>query len=72
MNSSRFLLDIENTQEKCTPYMLAVLSEQFEIAQLLAQSMLSNMYHKNEDNKNVFDIAADMKIVPVLKYCMKL
>lgn len=28
-------LDIENDQEKCTPFMLAVLREQFEVADLM-------------------------------------
>ena len=31
-DASQYPLDLENTQEKCTPYMLAVLREDFEIA----------------------------------------
>lgn len=34
--------DIENVQEKLTPYMLAVLREQFTIADLLVSAQLSN------------------------------
>lgn len=34
--------DIENVQEKLTPYMLAVLREQFTIADLLVSAQLAN------------------------------
>lgn len=71
INSSRFVLDIENSQEKCTPFMLALLLEKFDIAETLALSQLSNVYHRNDDGENAFDIANRMKIIPVLKYLIK-
>jgi hypothetical protein len=40
-------LDIENQIEYVTPYMLAVLKEQYEIAEMLGESGLVDKYYKN-------------------------
>jgi hypothetical protein len=40
-------LDVENAQEKCTPFTLAVLREQFDIADLLVEDGMSDKYFKN-------------------------
>ena len=54
--------DIENDQEKCTPYMLAVLRERFEIAEQLIKSGRADKYYRNQENETVFDIAKRLKI----------
>ena len=40
-------LDIENVNEKLTPYMLAVLRQQFEVADLLVASNLAEPLYVN-------------------------
>ena len=47
--------DIESDQEKCTPYMLAVLREQFEIAEILVKTGRVDKYYKNTEQETVFD-----------------
>ena len=63
--------DIENLQEKCTPYTLAVLTEKFEIGEMLAESGLSDPNYKNADGMTVWDIAKKHKLENVVKYLEK-
>ena len=60
--------DIESDQEKCTPYMLAVLREQFEIAEILVKTGRVDKYYKNTEQETVFDIAKRLKIKNVQKF----
>lgn len=60
--------DIESDQEKCTPYMLAVLREQFEIAEILVKTGRVDKYFKNMEGETVFDIAKRLKIKNVQKF----
>ena len=53
LETSKWLFDIENSQEKCTPFMLAVLNEHFEMAELLLTNGLSNLDHKNHDSQDI-------------------
>lgn len=43
----RTIFDIENGQEKCTPYTMAVLREQFDLAEELLVNGRSDKYYKN-------------------------
>jgi hypothetical protein len=63
--------DIFNGQEKCTPFTLAVLRENFELSEILHQKARSDRFIKNADNENVFDIAKRLNIKPVQKFLVK-
>lgn len=67
----QYPLDIENDQEKCTPYMLAVLRELFEVADLMQDLKLANIAHKNKDGESVFDIVNRLKIKTLQKYLVE-
>ena len=67
-DGAKYPLDIENNQEKLTPYMLAVLRENFDIAQILLNSGYCDMLYKNVDGETVFDIAKRLDIIPVQKF----
>ena len=58
-------LDVENNQEHCTPYTLAVLRENFEIADILFENGWSNPFFKNQNGETVFDIVNRIKIKSV-------
>ena len=60
--AASFPLDVENGQERCTPYMLAVLREQFDVADFLQDQKLSNIAYKNQNNESVFDKVNRLKI----------
>ena len=70
-NGAKYPLDIENTHEKLTPYMLAVLRENFDIASVLIESGKCDMVYKNVKGETVFNIAHNLDIKPVMKYLMK-
>ena len=53
VNFVKGCLDIENTYEKLTPFMLAVLREDFDTAELLKTYGLCNPEYKNAEDKNV-------------------
>ena len=63
--------DIENYQEKCTPYTLALLREQFTLAELFLENDRSDIYFKNTNGENVFDIAKRLNIKNVQKFLVK-
>jgi hypothetical protein len=63
-----FVLDVENNQEHCTPYLLAVLRENFESADFMCDNKLANPFYKNQDGETVFDIVNRLKILNVQKY----
>ena len=60
--------DVENFQEKCTPYTLAILSEQFALGEMLAECGLSAPDHRNADGLTVRDIAKKHKLEKVLQH----
>lgn len=64
----RFPFDTENLQEKCTPYTLALLREQFEMAHELVRYGRSDKYYKNKEMENAFDIARRLNIKSVQRY----
>ena len=49
----------------CTPYMLAILREEYEIADLLLQNNRSDKYFKNSRGQQVYDIATKYKLKSV-------
>lgn len=61
-------LDIENVQEKLTPYMLAVLREQFEVADLLVAANMAEPLYVNKDGENVEAIAERLCLPVSLEY----
>lgn len=63
--------DLFNTQEKCTPFSLAVLRENFEVAEALHQKGRSDRFAKNAEHEHVFDIAKRLNIKPVQKFLIK-
>lgn len=67
-SKDKFPLDIENTQEKCTPYMLAVLRENFRIADALIETGWCNKYHANKDRMTVLDIVGKYNIKSCQRY----
>ena len=71
---SNAIFDIENSaqQGKCTPYTLAVLTEQFQVADLLAEYGFSDRNYKNADGENVLDIAKRLNLKEVQKYIVKM
>ena len=50
-HTGKFILDIENKTDNCTPFMLAMLGERFEIAHLLLRDQLSNKNYINKEGK---------------------
>ena len=62
------VLDVENNQEHCTPYTLAVLRENFDVADMMFENEWSNCFFKNQNNETVFDIVNRIKIKNVQKY----
>jgi hypothetical protein len=46
--------DIENNVEHVTPYMLAILCSEFEIATLLIETKKVNKYYINKNRKHVY------------------
>lgn len=67
----KYPLDIENNQEKCTPYMLAVLRELFKVADIFFDNKLANPHYQNQNNESVFDIVSKHKIRNVQKYIIE-
>jgi len=59
---NKFIFDVENNQEKCTPFTLAVVKEHFDIANLLLEDGRSDRFYKNSDGKNVFDMAKELNL----------
>jgi hypothetical protein len=68
---SKYPFDIENTQEKCTPYTLALLREEFEMADLLLLNGRSDKYYKNCEREDVYGIARRLNIKSVQRYLIK-
>ena len=62
------IIDCENVSDKCTPYMLAVLCEQFEIATLFEECGLFNKEHVNIEGRTVMQIAEDRNRVRPLAF----
>ena len=67
----QYAFDIENTQEKCTPYTLALLREEFEMADLLLLNGRSDKYYKNCEREDVYGIARRLNIKSVQRYLIK-
>lgn len=67
----QYPLDVENLQERCTPYMLAVLREQFEVADYLQEIRASQIAFKNKNGESVFDIVNRLKIKSLQKYLVE-
>lgn len=55
-------------QEKLTPYMLAVLREQFSVADLLESAGLASRGYKNRDGETVVSIAKRLQLPLSMKY----
>ena len=61
-------LDIENMIEYCTPYMLALIKEHFEIGEELLQTGKVDKYYRNVNKEHVFRMAKRLKLTRVMKY----
>jgi hypothetical protein len=70
-DARQYPFDIENTQEKCTPYTLALLREEFEMADLLLLDGRSDKYYKNCEREDVYGIARRLNIKSVQRYLIK-
>jgi hypothetical protein len=68
MKMAKGSLDIENSYEKTTPFMLAVLREDYETADLLKQFGLCNPDHTNVDGKNVSKLCTAYKLPGPCEY----
>ena len=51
--------------------MLAVLLENFKLANLLVENNLSDRYYKNSENETVYDIAMRLNLVNVQKFLVQ-
>ena len=69
--SLQFPIDVENDQEKCTPYMLAVLRENFEAADFMLDNKLASPFFKNKQGDTVFDIVNRLRITNVQQYLVE-
>jgi ankyrin repeat protein len=65
---NKFPLDIENGQENCTPYMLALLRENFRLADALMETGFCDKYYKNKQKQTVLDIVSKYNMKAVQKY----
>ena len=66
---SKQQVEVENTgTEKLTPYMLAVLREQFDVADLLVHAKLASPGYVNIEGLTVQRIAANLNRVRALQY----
>ena len=61
-------LDLENHQEKLTPLMLAILREQFDIAESMINKGLATLDYLNKDGDSVNLIASRMGMNIVCEY----
>ena len=61
-------IDVENATDKCTPYMLAVIVERFQIASLLADSGLFDKDFVNVEGRTITQIAEDRNRERALAY----
>lgn len=60
--------EVENTVEHLTPYMTAVLRDQFDIANQLIKNNLATREYRNIDGRDVHQIAEDSGRVRALAY----
>ena len=60
--------EVENTVEHLTPFMTAVLRDQFEIANLLIKNNLATRTYRNIEGRDVHQIAEDANRVRALAY----
>ena len=60
--------ELENTVEHLTPYMTAVLRDQFEIANLLIKNNLATRDYKNIEGRDVHQIAVDTNRTRAVAY----
>lgn len=49
--------DVENKTENMTPYHIAILSGQFELAELMVKEGVADPNKKNSHGKNIRDLA---------------
>lgn len=61
-------VDIESTMDHFTPYMVAVIQEHFEIADLLLKHGLANQNYQNIEGLTIQDKALYMNKARVLHY----
>ena len=61
-------LDIENLRECVTPYMFAILKEQFQVSELLLKNGNVDKYYKNINGEHVYRMAKRLKLRKVMRY----
>lgn len=61
-------IDIENYNDKMTPYCVAMLRENYELAQVLEISGLCDKYYLNTKGENVYEIAKKLGLRKVQKH----
>ena len=61
-------VEVENSTEHLTPYMLAVLREQFEVADWLVANQFANPDYVNVEGLTLHQLATNMNRVRVLDY----
>lgn len=60
--------EVENTVEHLTPFMTAVLRDQFEIANILIKNNLATRTYRNIEGRDIHQIAEDANKVRALAY----
>ena len=60
--------EVENTVEHLTPFMTAVLRDQFEVANLLIKNNLATRTYRNIEGRDLRQIAEDANRVRALAY----
>lgn len=61
-------MDLENSIEKMTPLMLALMKGNMEIVSNIEELKLGNRHYKNADDETILDIAMRLNVKRIIQF----